>query len=158
MLALIMPMCFSDYYSLEQIRLARTHGQSKENMRGSGPKYINVLTTKLTTTVDIGEVKVDGNIVEVVMSFIFLGALITRDGLCDKEIRRRITMSKSAVGGLTIIWKDGGIKLPTKVKLVKAMVFPIVLYGTTTREAGRMKIDAFEMRCLRRVEYVVDGE
>ena len=98
---------------------------------------------------DIGEVTVDGNIVEVVMSFIFLGALITRDGLCDKEIQ------------LTIIWKDRGIKLPTKVILVKALVFPIVLYGAktwTTREAWRMTIDAFEMRCLRRVEYVVDGE
>ena len=73
-----------------------------------------------------------GKTVEVVTSFIFLGALITRDGLCDKEIRRRIAMGKAAMGGLTTIWKDRIIKLATKVKLVNALVFPIVLYGAET--------------------------
>ena len=65
---------------------------------------------------------------EVVTSLIFL-ALITRDGLCDKEIPRRIDMGKAAMGGLTTIWKDRGIKLAIKVKLMKALVFPKVLYG-----------------------------
>ena len=72
-----------------------------------------VLKTKFMTTGDTGEVTVDGNIVEVVTSFIFRGELITRYGLCHKEIRR-------------------GIKLATKVKLVKALVFPISLYGADT--------------------------
>ena len=70
------------------------------------------------------------------MRFIFLGALIPRDGLCDKEILRRIGMGKAAMGGLTTILKDKGIKLATKVKLVKALVFPIVGY-CTERRPGR---------------------
>ena len=59
--------------------------------------YLNVLKANVMTTGDIGEVAVDGKIVEMVTSFIFLGDLITRDGLCDKEIRRRIGMSKAAM-------------------------------------------------------------
>lgn len=97
---------------------------------------------------------VDGKKVEVVTRFMFLGTLITKDGLCDKEIRRRIAMGKAAIGGLTTIWKDRGIKRETKVKLVKALVFPIVLYGAETwtlRKAERKKIDAFELWCWRRV-------
>ena len=93
--------------------------------------YPNVLKTKVMTTGDFGELAVDGKIVAVVTSFICLGALITRDGLCDKEIRRRIAMGKAAMGGLTTIWKDREIKLGTKVKLVKALVFPIVLHGAS---------------------------
>ena len=80
--------------------------------------YLNILKTKVMTTGDIGEVTVDGNIVEVVTRFIFLGALITREGLSDKEIRRRIAMGKTAMRGLTTVWEDRGIKLATKVKLV----------------------------------------
>ena len=116
--------------------------------------YLNVLKTKVMTTGDIGEVAVDGKTVEVVTKFVFLGALITKDGLCDKEIRRRIAMGKAAMGGLTTVWKDRGITLQTKVKLVKALVFPIVLYGAETwtmRKTERKKIDAFELWCWRRV-------
>ena len=73
--------------------------------------YLNVIKTNG----DIGEATVvDGKMVEVVTGFIFLGALITRHGLCDKEIRRRIALGKAAMGGLTTIWKDGGIKKPHK--------------------------------------------
>ena len=75
---------------------------------------------------------VDGKIVEDVTIFMILGALITRDGLCDKGIRRRIAMGKAAMGGLTTIWKDRRIKLATKVIPMKALVFPIVLYGAET--------------------------
>ena len=116
--------------------------------------YLIVLKTKVMTTGDIGEVAVDGKTVEVVKKFVFLGALITKDGLCDKEIRRRIAMGKAAMGGLTTVWKDRGITLQTKVKLVKALVFPIVLYGAETwtmRKTERKKIDAFELWCWRRV-------
>ena len=93
---------------------------------------ISICITKVMTTGDIGELTVDGKIVEVVTSFIFLGALITRDGLCDKEIRRRIGMGKAAMGGLTTVGKDRGITLVTKVKLVKALVFLIVQHGAET--------------------------
>ena len=87
--------------------------------------YISVLKTKVMPTGYIGEVTVDWKIVEVVTTFILLGALITRDGLCDKEIRRRIAVGKAAMGGLTATWKDRGIMLAIKVKPVKALVFPV---------------------------------
>ena len=81
----------------------------------------------MMTTGDIGEVTVDGKDIEVVTKFVFLGALITKDGLYVKEVRRRIAMGKTAIGGLTSIWKDVGVTLETKVKLVNFLVFPIVL-------------------------------
>ena len=89
---------------------------------------------------------VDGKDIEVVTKFVFFGALITEDGLCEKEVQRRIAMGKAAMGGLTSIWKDRGVTLETKVKLVKMLVFPIVLYGAATltmRNHERRKIDAF---------------
>ena len=115
--------------------------------------YLNVGKTKVMTTGDIGAVTVDGKDIEVVTKFVFLGALITEDGLCEKEVRSRIAMGKAAMGGLTI-WKDRGVTLETKVKLVKVLVFPIVLYGAETwtmRKHERRKIDAFELWCWRRV-------
>ena len=124
--------------------------------------YVNVGKTKVMATGDIGEVTVDGKDIEVVKKFVFLGALITEDALCEKEVRRRIAMGKSAMGGLTSIWKDRGVTLETKVKLVKVLVFPIVLYGAETwtmRKHERRKIDAFELWCWRRVlKSIVDGE
>ena len=93
--------------------------------------YLNVGKTKVMTTGDIGEVTVDGKDIEVVTKFVFLGALITKEGLCEK-VRRRIDMGKAAMGGLTSIWKDRGVTMKTKVKLVKVLVFPIVLYGAET--------------------------
>ena len=84
--------------------------------------------------------------------------------VCEKEVRRRIATGKAAMGGLTSIWKDRGVPLETKVKLVNVLVFPIVLYGAETwtmRKHERGKIDAFELWCWRRVgptESIVDGE
>ena len=68
--------------------------------------YLNVGKTKVMPTGDIGEVTVDGKDIEVVTKSVFLGTLITEDGLCEKEVRRRIAMGKAAIGGLTSIWKD----------------------------------------------------
>ena len=96
---------------------------------------------------------VDGNDIEVVTKFVFFGALITKDGLSEKEVRRRIAMGKAAMGGLTSLWKDRGVMLETKVKLVNVLVFPIVLYGAETwtmRKHERRKIGAFELWCCRR--------
>ena len=97
---------------------------------------------------------VDGKDIEVLTTFVFLGALITKDGLREKEVRRRITMGKAAMGGLTSIWKDRGVTMEKKVKLVKVLVFPIVLYGAETLTMinhDRREIDAFELSCWRRV-------
>ena len=117
----------------------------------------------MLTTGDTGEVTVDGKEIEVVTKFVFLGELITEDGLCEKEVRRRIAMGKAAMGGLTSILKDRGVTLETKVKLLKVLVFPIVLYGAETwtmRKHDRRKIDASELWCWRRVgptESIVGG-
>ena len=100
-------------------------------VRRAGEKaglYVNVGKTKVKTTGYIGEVTVDGKDIDVVTKNNFLGMMITEDGLCQKKVRRRIAMGKAAMGGLTPIWKDRGITLETKVKLVKVVVFPIVLY------------------------------
>ena len=89
--------------------------------------YPNVGKTKVMTTGDIGKVTVDGKDIEVVTKFISLGALITKDGLCGKEVQRRMAIGKAAMGGLTSMWKDRGVTLETKVKLVTVLVFLIVL-------------------------------
>ena len=120
----------------------------------AGLYNVNVGKTMVMTTGDIGEVTVDGKDIEVVTNFVFLGALITEDGLCEKEVRRRIAMGKAAMGGLTSIWKGRGVTLETKVKLVKVLVLPIVLYRAETwtmRKHERREIDAFELWCWRRV-------
>ena len=116
--------------------------------------YLNVGKTKVMMTEDQGEMVVDGKYIEVVSHFIFLGYLITKDGFCEKEIRRRLAMGRSAMGGQTKIWKDRGITLRTKSRLVKALVFPIVLYGAeswTMRKLERKMIDSFELWCWRRL-------
>ena len=112
--------------------------------------YLNGGKTKVTTTWYIREVTVEGKDIDVVTKFVLLGALITKDGLYGKKVRRGIAMGKAAMGGLTSVWKDRGVTLETKVKLVKVVVFPIVLYGAETwtmRKHERRKIDAFEVWC-----------
>ena len=86
--------------------------------------YLNVGKTKMMTIGDIGEVRVDGNDIEVVTKLVFLRALVTKNGLCEKEVQRRIAMGKAAKGGVTSIGNDRGLTLETKVKLVKMLVFP----------------------------------
>ena len=98
--------------------------------------------------------EVDGKHIEVVSHYIFLGSLITKDGFSEKEIRRKLAMGRSAMGGLTKIWKDRGITLRTKIRLIKDLVFPIFLYRTeswTMRKLERKMIDAFELWCWRRL-------
>ena len=112
--------------------------------------YLNVGKTKVMMTEDQGEMVVDGKHIEVVSHFIFLVSLIPKDGFCEKEIRRRLAMGRSVMGGLTKIWKDRGITLRIKMRLVRAIVFSIVLYGAESwiiRKLERKMIDAFELWC-----------
>ena len=105
--------------------------------------YLNVGKTKVMTTLDIGEVTVDGKDIEIVTKFVFLGALITEDGLCEKEVRRRIAMGKAAMGGLTSICKDRGVTLETKVL---TRFNKIAIQGTP-----QMAVDKEALICLSRV-------
>ena len=95
----------------------------------------------------------DGETVETVSDFIFRGSKITTDGDCSHEIKRRLLLGRKVITNLDSILKSRDIILPTNVRLVKAMVFPVVMYrceSWTVRKAECQKIDAFELWCWRR--------
>ena len=95
-----------------------------------------------------------GETMEKETDFIFLGSKITADGDCSHEIKRRLLLGRKAMTNLESILKSRDITLPTRVHLVKAMVFPVVMYGCeswTVKKAERRRIDAFELWCWRRL-------
>ena len=97
--------------------------------------------------------QVDGETMETVTDFIFLGSKITADDDCSHEIKRPLLLGRKAITNLDSILKSRGITLPTNIYLVKAMVFPVVMYGCeswTIKKAERQRIDAFELWCWRR--------
>ena len=98
--------------------------------------------------------QIDGETVETVADFIFLGPKITADGDCSHEIKRRLLLERKVMTNLDSILKSRHITLPTKVRLVKAMIFPVVMYGCESwiiKKAERQRIDAFEQWCWRRL-------
>ena len=98
--------------------------------------------------------EIDGETVETVSDFIFLGSKITADGDCSHEIKRCLLLGRKVMTNLDSIFKSRDITLPTKVHLVKAMVFPVVMYGCeswTINKAEPRRIDAFELWCWRRL-------
>ena len=98
--------------------------------------------------------QIDGETVETVSDFIFLGSKITADGDFSHEIKRRLFLGGKFMTNLDSILKSRHITLPTKVHLVKAMVFPVVMYGYeswTINKAEHQRIDAFELWCWRRL-------
>ena len=101
--------------------------------------------------------EIDGETVETASDFIFLGSKITADGDCSHEIKRRLFFGRKVMNNLDSIFKSRDITLPTKAHLVKAMVFPVVMYGCeswTVKKAERRRIDAFELwRRLLRVPW-----
>ena len=97
--------------------------------------------------------EIDGKTVETVSDFIFWGSKITADGDCSHEIKRRLLLGRKVMTNLDSIFKSRDITLPRNVHLVKAMVFPVVMYGCeswTVKKAERLRIDAFELWCWRR--------
>ena len=98
--------------------------------------------------------QIDGKTMETVRDFIFLGSKITADGDCSHEIKRCFLLARKVITNLDRILKSRDITLPTKVRLVKAMVFPVVMYGCeswTINKTECQRIDAFELRCWRRL-------
>ena len=98
--------------------------------------------------------QIDGETVEIVTDFTFLGSKITADGDCSHEIKRRLLLGRKVMTTLDSILKSRDITLPTKVHLVKAMVFPVVMYGCeswTIKKTEHRRIDAFELWCWRRL-------
>ena len=125
----------------------------KEESEKVGLK-LNIQKTKIMAFSPITSWQIDGETVETVADFIFLGSKITEDGDCSHEIKRRLLLGRKAMTNLDSILKNRDITLPTKVRLVKAMVFPVVMYGCeswTTKKAECQRIDAFELMCWRRL-------
>ena len=115
---------------------------------------LNIQKTKIMASGPITSWEIDGETVETVTDFIFLGSKITADGDCSHEIKRRLLLGRKAMTNPDRILKSRDITLPTKVHLVKAMVFPVVMYGYeswTIRKAKHQRIDAFELWCWRRL-------
>ena len=125
----------------------------KEESEKVGLK-VNIQKTKIIASGPITSWEIDGETVETVSNFIFLGSKITADGDCRHEIKRRLLLGKKVMTNLDKILKSGDITLPTNVHLVKAMVFPVVIYGCeswTVKKAERRKFYAFEIWCWRRL-------
>ena len=117
---------------------------------------LNIQKTKIMASDPIASWQIDGETVETVSDFIFLGSKITADGDCSHEIKRRLVLGRKAMTNLDSILKSlcFFITLPTKVRLIKVMIFPVVMYGCeswTIKKAERRRIDAFELWCWKRL-------
>ena len=109
---------------------------------------LNIQKTNIMASGPITSWEIDGETVETVSDFIFLGFKISAVGDCSHEIKRRLLLGRKIMTNLESIFKSRDITLPIKVRLVKAMVFPVVMYGCegwTVKKAERRRIDAFEL-------------
>ena len=125
----------------------------KEESEKVGLK-LNIQKMKIMASGCITSWEIDGETVETVSDFIFFASKITADGDCSHEIKRRLFLGRKVITNLDSILKSTDISLPTKVHLVKAMVFPVVMYGCESwivKKAECRRIDAFELRCWRRL-------
>ena len=114
---------------------------------------LNIQKTNIMASGPITSWEIDGETVETVSDFILLGSKLTADGDCSHEIKRCLLLGRKVMSNLDSILKSRDITLPTKVRLVKAMVFPVVMYGCeswTVKKTERQRIDAFELWCWRR--------
>ena len=115
---------------------------------------LNIQKTKIIASDPMTSWQIDGETVETLSDFIFLGSKITADGDCSHGIKRCLLLGRKVMTNLESIFKSRDITLPTKVCLVKAMVFPVVVYGCegwTVKKAECQRIDAFELWCWRRL-------
>ena len=111
---------------------------------------LNIQKTKIMASSPISSWQIDRETVETVSDFIFLDSKTTADGDCSHEIKRCLLLGRKVITNLDSIFKSRDITLPTKVRLVKAMVFPVVMYGCeswTVKKAEHRRIDAFELWC-----------
>ena len=125
----------------------------KEESEKVGLK-LNIKKTRIMGSGPITSWQIDGETVETVSDFNFGGSKITADGDCRHEIKRCLLLGRKVMTNLDSMLKSRDIILPTKVRLVKAMVFPVVTYGCeswTVKKAERRRIDAFELWCWRRL-------
>ena len=125
----------------------------KEESKKVGLK-LNIQKTKIMASGPITSWQIDGETVETVADFIFLGSKITADDDCSHKIKRLLLLRRKTMTNLDSILSSRDITLPTKVRLVKAMVFPVVMYGCerwTIKKAEGQRIDAFKLWCWRKL-------
>ena len=125
----------------------------KEDSEKAGLK-LNIQKTEIMASSPITSWQIGGETMETVRDFTFGGSKITANGGCSCEIKRRLLLGRKVMTNLDIIFKSRDITLSTKVCLVKAMVFPVVMYGCeslTVKKAEHQRIDAFELWCWRRL-------
>ena len=125
----------------------------KEESEKVGLK-LNIQKTKIMASSPITSWQIDGETMETVRDFIFLGSKITADGDCSHETKRQLLLGRKIMTNLDMILKSRDITLLTKVCLVKALVFPVVMYGCeiwTIKKAECQRIDTFELWCWRRL-------
>ena len=125
----------------------------EEESEKAGLKF-NIQKTKIIVSGPITSWQIDGEKMETVTDFIFLDSKITVDGDCSHKIKRRLLLERKAMTNLDSILKSRDITLPTKVHIVKAMIFPVVMYGCeswTIKKAEHQRIYAFELWCWRRL-------
>ena len=125
----------------------------KEESEKVGLKF-SIQKTKIMSSGPIPSWQIDGETVETVADCIFGGSKITADGDCSHEIKRRLLLGRKVMTSLDSILKSRNITLPTKVRLVKAMVFPVGIYGCeswTVKKAEQRRINTFELWCWRRL-------
>ena len=115
---------------------------------------LNIQKTEIMASSPVTSWQIDGETVETVADFILGGSKITADGDCSREIKRRLLLGRKVMTNLDSVLKSRDITLPTNAHLVKAMVFPVVMYGCESwiiKKAERQRIDAFELWCWRRL-------
>ena len=147
--------CQEKYQQPQTYRWHHPYGRkwrrTKEPLDERGEWKLNIQKTKIMACCPITSWEIDG---ETVVDFIFLGSKITADGECSHEIKRRLLLRRKVMTNLDSILKSRDITLSTKIHLVKAMVFPGVMYGCeswTIKKAEHQRIDAFELWCWRRL-------
>ena len=148
-------------YADDIILLANSEAELQvlvDRINRAGKRYglqINENKTKvMTTNGGICRIRINNNVLEQVDTFLYLGSLITEDANCTKEIRARLAKGYNVCLGLYKIWQNHGIRISTKLRLIKALVWPVATYGCeswTIKKADEDRINAFEMKCLRRV-------
>ena len=133
-------------------------------MKGESEKValkLNIQKTKIMASGPITSWEIDGERAETVSDLILGGCKITADGDCSHEIKRCLLFGKKATTNLDSVFKSRDITLPTKVRLVKAMVFPVVMYGCeswTIKKTECQRIDTFELWCWRRLLSPLDSK
>ena len=141
--AILIPAC-----SLPSPAFCMMDSASKLNKQGDNIQLSHIQKTKILASGPITSWEIDWETVETVSDFIFGGSKITADRDCSHEIKRRLLLGRKVMTNLDSILKIRDIALPTKVRLVKAMVFPVVMYGSeswTMKKAEHRRIDAFEL-------------